>query len=63
VWVLEAVLRDVIHVQSGKNTPIQISEAEVDNRIPIEATRVITATNDGSSTDTDPFIVNFTEGY
>jgi len=61
----EAVIRDILFVTSGKQQSVNISEPAVNNRIPLEATQVITSVKAQGENDTEyqPLRVNYLEGF
>lgn len=58
-----ATFRGMVFFEAGQGNNVLVTEAEVDERLPLEATRIYTAVNTGSSGELEPFKARIEEGY
>lgn len=57
-----AVSRGIDYITTSKNQE-RLAQLQTDDRVPIDATRVITAAHDGTSVSVDPAQIRVVEGY
>lgn len=59
----QSSFRGMTKIEGGNKNQVDPSTVLKEDKVPIDATRVVTAVNTGSGTDVDPLISNYSEGF
>lgn len=55
--------RQIVKIVGGKDKTVGAESNGIDDRLPIDATRIITAVHDGTAADVNPLKINIQEGF